>query len=215
LNDGSYREDSVSIEYYGGVLASSRTQISRDDRAATFVNLVSRLSTYQLRLHYIIYGVMLKLYGGLGVGLGMEHDRNALRTFIPESSLTVAMDFSKAEDPYTILLHAVNGLVRESLISSSFGLGDSSASGTLGYGGKARGLVVDPSIFGVELFLYAMGSANLPVHMFFFPHITFGPIEGVALPVDCESLKNPMMTEDARRILGLAPEVPPSQNPLP
>jgi hypothetical protein len=80
LNDGSYREDSVSIEYYGGVLASSRTPISRDDRAATFVNLVSRLSTYQLRLHYIIYGVMLKLYGGLGVGLGMEHDRNALRT---------------------------------------------------------------------------------------------------------------------------------------
>ena len=82
LNDGSYREDGVSIEYYGGVLASSRTPIPRDDRAATFVNLVSRLSTYQLRLHYIIYEVMLKLYGGLGVG--MEHDRNALRTFIPQ-----------------------------------------------------------------------------------------------------------------------------------
>jgi hypothetical protein len=95
-------------------------------------------------------------------------------------------------------------------------LGDSSASGTLGYGGKERVLVVDPSVLGVELFLYAMGSARLPVHMFFFPHITFDPVEGVTLPVDCESLNNPTMTEDARRILGLAWDVPSStQNPLP
>src|SRR5271157_1217903 len=44
LNDGSYREDPIAIEYFGGVLASSRTEISRDDRSATFVSLVSRLS---------------------------------------------------------------------------------------------------------------------------------------------------------------------------
>jgi len=108
VNDGSYRDDRLAIEYFGGVLASSRTPVSRDDRAATFVNLVSRLSTYQLRLHYIIYRVFLKLYAGLGVGVGTDQERVALRTFISEAGLIMGMDFSEAENPHTIILHAVS-----------------------------------------------------------------------------------------------------------
>jgi hypothetical protein len=53
------------------------------------------MSTYQLRLHYIVYRVFLKLYGGLGLGVGLDHERQALRTFIPEAALIAAMDFSE------------------------------------------------------------------------------------------------------------------------
>lgn len=32
INDGSYADDELAVEYFGGVLASSRTEIGRDDR---------------------------------------------------------------------------------------------------------------------------------------------------------------------------------------
>jgi hypothetical protein len=214
VNEGSYSEDRIAIEYFGGVLASSRTEISRDDRAATFVNLVSRLSTYQLRLHYIVYGVILKLYGGSGRSIAFEHERQALRTFIPQSALIAAMDFFGEENADTILLHAIFGLDRESLIGPNCAIGDSNAIGGLGYGGTDRGLVVDPSAFGVELFLYAMGAGHLPISVFLLPQITFGSIEGVTLPLGCQSLKNPAQTPEARQIDAIAQEVPSSQNPL-
>jgi hypothetical protein len=110
-----------------------------------------------LRLHYIIYAAFLKLYGGSGRGVGLDHERQTLRTFIPQSALIAAMDFSEGENPHTLLLHALFGLDRESLIGANFGIGDSNATGGLGYGGTDRGLVVDPSAFGVELFLFALG----------------------------------------------------------
>src|ERR1700744_1578815 len=58
LNEGSYADDFLSIEYFGGVLASSRNETSRDYRGAFFISLVSKLSNYQLRLHYIFYCAM-------------------------------------------------------------------------------------------------------------------------------------------------------------
>jgi hypothetical protein len=54
LDEGYFSEDELSAEYFGGVLASSRTNNSRDDRGAAFVKLISRLSAYQLRAHHIL-----------------------------------------------------------------------------------------------------------------------------------------------------------------
>src|SRR5262249_27664159 len=62
LNDGSYRDDELTAEYYGGILASSRSGIPRDDRGAVFTALLSRLSTYQLRAHYVLYRTVHGLY---------------------------------------------------------------------------------------------------------------------------------------------------------
>ena len=52
LSEGSFCDDQLAAEYFGGLLASSRTGISRDDRGAYFVSLVANLSTYQVRAHY-------------------------------------------------------------------------------------------------------------------------------------------------------------------
>ena len=45
--DGSFCDDDLTAEYYGGILASSRIGISRDDRGASFLEQVSHLSFYQ------------------------------------------------------------------------------------------------------------------------------------------------------------------------
>jgi len=208
LNDGSYREDPIAIEYFGGVLASSRTEISRDDRSATFVSLVSRLSTYQLRLHYILYASFLKLYGGSGASVALEHERTLLTTFIPESEINVAMDFAETEKRATVIVHALLGLARESLIGPTYGVGDADATRSLGYTGTERGLVIHPSPFGVELFLFAMGGGHLPINIFLRPEITFGSMEGVTIPAGCLALKKP--TAEARQIDASTLNVPPS-----
>ena len=41
LNEGAWSEEELQIEYFGGVLASSRSGVKRDDRGAYFVSLIS------------------------------------------------------------------------------------------------------------------------------------------------------------------------------
>src|SRR6266567_7917518 len=47
LDEGSFCDDELSAEYFGGVLASSRSGVSRDDRGAAFIALLGRLTTYE------------------------------------------------------------------------------------------------------------------------------------------------------------------------
>ena len=47
IADGSFCEDDVGVEYLGGVMASSRSGVSRDDRGATLAALIGRMSTYE------------------------------------------------------------------------------------------------------------------------------------------------------------------------
>ena len=44
LEDGAWCEEELQVEYFVGVLASSRSGVSRDDRGAYFVSIISRLS---------------------------------------------------------------------------------------------------------------------------------------------------------------------------
>lgn len=52
INEGSYSDDAVAVEYFGGVLASSRTEVGRDDRGARIARVIDSLSAYQIRSHY-------------------------------------------------------------------------------------------------------------------------------------------------------------------
>ncbi len=64
LDDGSFCDDELAAEYYGGILASGRTETGRDDRAATYIKLTSQLSTYQIRFHFLVYTVLRRKFSG-------------------------------------------------------------------------------------------------------------------------------------------------------
>ena len=55
FTEGAVIEDELTAEYFGGVLASSKSEVSRDDRAISALKLIETLSAYQIRLHYLIY----------------------------------------------------------------------------------------------------------------------------------------------------------------
>lgn len=52
LTEASITDDEVVADYLGGVLAASEPN---DDAGAAIVALIGRLSSQQLRLHYLIY----------------------------------------------------------------------------------------------------------------------------------------------------------------
>lgn len=52
LWNGAFTESAVAAEYYGGLLASSRSEDGTDDTAIPFMQTVTSLSSKQLQLHY-------------------------------------------------------------------------------------------------------------------------------------------------------------------
>jgi hypothetical protein len=61
LWNGAFSEDEVCAEYFGGILASSRSKEGKDDDAIQFVDVIKSLSAKQLRLHYVIYNSLNKV----------------------------------------------------------------------------------------------------------------------------------------------------------
>ena len=158
VDEGRFVDDELVAEYYGGVLASARTENGRDDRAVGMLALIKGLSVYQLRLHCLSYTLVRQLFIGQTLNLGDQHDCLKMRVFIPTTVFRKAMEISPKEDFAAIMIHSMFGLKRQVLLTDFL-------SGDLEYmeqqfpqrNIKEPGLVVTPSLPGAELFLWASG----------------------------------------------------------
>ena len=61
LWNGAFADDEVCAEYFGGILASSRTEDGKDDSSIQYVDVIKSLSSKQLCLHYLIYNALNKM----------------------------------------------------------------------------------------------------------------------------------------------------------
>lgn len=174
LEEGPWCEEDLQIEYFGGVLASSRSGISRDDRGAYFISLVSRLSTYQLRTHYLIYQAIKTHFDGYNLNISNSEDRNKMEIFIPYSSFNLAMDFTKEElyDFHALMTHSIWGLKKEELIDT-FQYGPEEYLKNRFKDVKSDGIIIRPSTLGIELFMWAFGVGQKHVQLFFSNEIKF------------------------------------------
>lgn len=165
LDGSSFCEDELAAEYFGGVLASSRTEIGRDDRGATWSALLSRLSSYQVRTHYLIYRGIYDRFKGQSYQFNMD-DRKDLAILIPYPTFMSSMDFSAAEHQQItgIFNHALFGLNKEGLIDMFLYGDQENLKKQIGRGAippDGGAIWVGPSALGVELFLWAHGKGNL------------------------------------------------------
>ena len=156
LSHGSFCDDELTAEYFGGVLASSRTGIARDDRGAAFTALIGGLSSYQVRAHYYFYSLVKILFDGDSRNVNTPEGRRDLEVFIPFESYEKALEFSPDESSVIILNHIMFGLAKEGLIEQSFRIGANVAPGS-------HGIVFQPSALGTELYLWAHGRGDLHV----------------------------------------------------
>ncbi len=169
LDDGSYAEDELAAEYFGGILASSRSGVSRDDRGAYFCSLVGRLNTYQLRSHYIFYSLFKAGYEDGEFNLTNDTDNRSVAAYISWKSYLEGMEFVEDEEFNAILGNIFFGLHREDLIGI-FAYGNDASTHPFS-SSPGPGIIVSPSALGAELFLWAHGLGNVASARFFHPDI--------------------------------------------
>lgn len=159
VNEGSFCDDEVTFEYFAGVLASSRSQIVRDDRGAVMLALINRLSSYQIRTHYIFYSVIKSLFEGTDRKMNSFENRKEMMTFLPMEIFIKAMDFTGQEEEIlsSLKAHSLFGLSKEDLIENNFTYGTHKYIKERHPKATTGGIIYQPTILGVELFLCAHG----------------------------------------------------------
>jgi hypothetical protein len=170
LDDGSFTNDPLAVEYLGGILASSRTEEGRDDRGARMAKTVESLSTYQLRTHYLIYSTIRTLFSASGLSPNMG-GRPKMQIFIPYSGYLNAMELStvEMEQISPILGHIFFGMHRDDLIEGHWQYGDRDSSLKLYPSASEGGIVCQPSALGIELFLWVFACADKSLEYLFDP----------------------------------------------
>lgn len=165
LSEAMTSTNYITDLYLGRVLASSKSTNGRDDRGIVFADLISRLSTYQLRAHYILYRTTKNLLEGKKLNASSFHDREKMHIFIPLNSFAKAMDFRPGESETIccfigLLGHIISGLVKEDLIANDFQFGPMHNEGhiyEIEHKVKTEGGVFTPTMFGMEFFAWANG----------------------------------------------------------
>jgi hypothetical protein len=198
LEQASWAEDDIVVEYLGGVLAGARTDDHRDDRAVVQTALISRLSSYALRLHYLVYaGIGHHGRGQRLLRLGDATDRLSIGVAAPYPILAEVF----GDDPRGVwpkVQHAGRALVREGLLSTDLSLwgtpdvvpgwartGDDDLdavkarmlAGDIDAGVRASAFVGGATMDGAELFLWGRGEPDRPLDHLFAPD--FGPHDDV------------------------------------
>ncbi len=156
LLEGRFLDVELDRKYFGGVLASSRSTVSRDDRGAAWAKIVGGLTSYQIRTHYIVYASIKRLFDGSNYGLQSVSLRKKCAVFIPDYAYQRAMDFGAQEDQTILQPHSLFGLYEAGLIGP-FQAGGPALFQQEYPKVKEPGISIVPSASGVELFLWACG----------------------------------------------------------
>src|SRR5699024_2808748 len=78
LWNGAVTDSEICAEYFGGILAASRSENGIDDSCIQYVSVIKTLSSKQLHLHYCIYHELQKqlLKKNVAYNPGVEDDVN-------------------------------------------------------------------------------------------------------------------------------------------
>ena len=165
--NGAFTDDEVCAEYFGGILASSRTDDGKDDSCIQFVDVIKSLSAKQLRLHYVIYNalnqILRKRNKAVDVAQGPEIQKVPIWLdsieLVHTHGLNIDTDFNILWRQGLIYEYKVDRKIIDTK-SLSFSM-------------------IKPTTFGVMLYAAAH---NKMAHWRTFPMLDFGNFEGISPP---------------------------------
>ncbi len=200
LEDGAWCEEDLQVEYFGGALASSRSGVSRDDRGAYFVSLIARLTTYQLRTHYLFYHLIKKHFDGQDININDGNNWRNLEIFLPFETFYHAMDFTEdeANDWSNILSHAVWGLNKEELLTG-FSWGPKDHVQKKFKLADTDGIIFQPTKSGVELFMWAYGHGQDSVNNFFSSELIFPNDQAIKIGSSVSTKEEKEMEQEKKK----------------
>jgi hypothetical protein len=219
VNTGSFSDDTLWADYFGGVLASSSSENSQDDRGIIYTALIGRLSRFDLRLHCALYLAVqehaVHLAERLSKQNGLDHERRIRiiwdtlqkRFFISTPQLISAMGFSAIKEgmEFDILREAMASLARESLIKDDYhivpegGYSSNKDAPTIWRADKP-GYVFHISDQGISLFMWALGLGNLNRNDFLHTDISQVIPEGIIILENIEIISEKSQREESIRL---------------
>lgn len=169
--NGSFTDEAICAEYFGGILASSRSADGKDDRGVYYADIIKSLSSQQLLLHYIIYFSLNKLW------LDMPADKERPNVGVVTELQNYGMWFATRE-LVTLGINVDNDLVAlasKGLIKDDYEAMDHK----LEDGRNFPYTKINLSILGVQL--YAVAHNKLPDWRK-LPFENFGQFQDVKVP---------------------------------
>ena len=177
MNEGSFIDDKVAIDYFAGVLASSRTPTGVDDHGLSMmIRLMDQLSQYQLRSHYLIYGTIKQKFVIICFLMMIVNKWSYLS---PTFYYAKAMRMTKKEYAQidNLMHHSMQGLITHGLIDKDFQFGYPDHHPYF-KGFEFDGFLCKPTLAGAQFFLWAFGAGDGNVEYLF--HKNFKPkIHGI------------------------------------
>lgn len=157
LEDGSFCDGELMAEYFGGLLAASRTFDGRDDRAVSWTALVAQMSSLQVRAHFLLYRewvTRLSDSPNLQLHSVTGRTRATMYAELNEFGGALVPDFGRSEKA-SALYHAIEGNARLGLIGDFwYGTADRPEGHDAPW---SEVLKVRPTASGFELFGWAQG----------------------------------------------------------
>lgn len=165
LSGGSYCDDRLACEYWGGIVAASRSPDRSDDRGLRLLKLLDRLTLHQIRTHFLLYATLRRLLMTRASPgeIDFENRRYRMAVFVPAASYLAGMGFGGPETfaAPELIDDALSGLGMEALLDgSNYGaeeyLKRFFKTGVI----RGEGIVFAPSIPGIRLFLRGAGAGG-------------------------------------------------------
>lgn len=186
INEGKMIEDELFAEYYGGLLASSRSPDGKDDRSVYYINMIKSLSNYQIKIHFLTYSKLFDEIKEKFLDIRSLKERNKIKIHIPED---VIHEYFRCHSSQVFLFatHALTGLSEKSLIFRE----SSYWSEYNQYSFKTPGIITGATVLGIELFLLAHGLNDVGIN-----ELTAQNIENMNLKISPYNLKDPNTSVD-------------------
>lgn len=166
FEEAAISDDEIVAEYLGGVLASDREEGGSDDRGVSWTALIGRMSSDQLRLHYMLYATLHELSKGSELNLGEERERRKLKSYAGIGDLLVSCNWwdpkskETSQAPLEIFAEAFDGLHREKLVDDAYQFGGLDFIQNEAPGVEDAGLIWQPSLPGIRLYLWGHGQGH-------------------------------------------------------
>lgn len=181
-DEARFSENELLAEYFGGVLASARTEDGLDDRGVYYSQIVQSLSVYQLQMHYFLYYLIWLNAKGKKLNLNDYHQRTALTIVVPIACYVETFKVADVKKEMSIMAHSLSGLSRADLIVNSFEFSDPSSLEKRGVKVDQHAFLIEPTITGLELFVWAHGKGEAGLDAFLSPKLAGEPDLDVKLP---------------------------------
>lgn len=175
LADAPFCDTPVVQEYFAGLLASSRGESASDDRAIPYSNLISSLSSSQIKFHFLLYSGMRAALAGQNEHLSTKAGRQKLGVFTSMASIEKTFGISVPDNTFSLLEHCLYGLRQKELIAPEYVHGNVTYLTDKFPGNKfsEAGVVVYPSLYGIDLWLWGHGLGGTWTHKFLDQDLAF------------------------------------------